>query len=998
MNNEAFLQRLRDGSLEEGRAYINEQIAELGDYDAVGNALADEALARLYSPFLSLKLAELLTFYGEQVQHLPTRALGLKARGDALVQMTLYQAALESLDESGTLFLQVGDEENWAHSRISWMTAATSLGQVEEALRAAGKAREIFAHLNQTYWVCVIDHNTAWVYMQTGRYQEVNALYERMLTIYPTLEDANDMFLERAIAMAKHGLAVNLSLLGKFEQAYLVLQEAQQSFRALSETDMVVNAEIDLASFDHGQGYFGSAIQRYYHAQDLLKQYTIHNPTMEANLKLQIANILVKLNRADEARQLASEAVTIYRGLDTSLDTMNALREYATALAPSGHFKEALAALDEAATLFSRGELTHHVLAIKLQRAEVHLLMNNFNAAFQEASALTTLFEQQGLIARAVRSNLIVVEALLGLADQQHETAQATLFLQKAATLGRSVALQARRSHLQEEVYQSQSLLGRLFALQGDSKKALRRYRAAITQIERILDDLLYDLSPSFLRTAWAVYSETIALFLQQKHYERAFHYLERARSMALRQYLNRSRAAPVELAETDAPSPELLEKNALILRTQDELNTWQELYRSQSKLLAEIDSPLVPAVDQETLRAEMKRGEARINELFERLYLQQATRLLAPRGAREREHEANLLDVARLRQHLQTGQLLLAYFLHKERLVIFAVTSESLFVHEIADGMQQIKRLLPFLHAHLQPGGWPDPQQPPQQAIRQMLRKLYQLLIAPVADYLPPVPDQLIIVPYGPLHTLPFHALYDGTRFLIEQFQISYLPTSNLLSPTTHSTTEADTRKTPLVFCYSGKGQLQHALAEANMLAQMLEARSYLEEEATIAHLSEQAPGSPIIHIATHGHSRLDAPNFSAVTLADGRFSAIDAFSLDLRNCELVTLSGCETGLALIGGGDEQLGLGRAFLAAGAQSLVISLWPVEDSATSELMQNFYQHLLQGASRVQALGEAQRQLIHSSTLAHTHPYYWAAFRLVGQTGPLCSYESYCEEG
>jgi CHAT domain-containing protein len=139
---------------------------------------------------------------------------------------------------------------------------------------------------------------------------------------------------------------------------------------------------------------------------------------------------------------------------------------------------------------------------------------------------------------------------------------------------------------------------------------------------------------------------------------------------------------------------------------------------------------------------------------------------------------------------------------------------------------------------------------------------------------------------------------------------------------------------------------------------------------------------------MATHGHSRLDAPNFSSVLLADGRFNAIDAFSLDLWDCELVTLSGCETGLALIGGGDEQLGLGRAFLAAGAKTLVMSLWPVEDNATNELMQLFYQNLLRGESKVEALKNAQYTLLHREGSSYAHPYYWAAFRLVGEVGPL----------
>lgn len=999
MNTAWLLQHLRESSLAEGQAYLTAHSEELTDHDALGNALADEALARLYSPFLSLKLAELLTFFGEYTQYLPAHALGLKAKGDALVQITLYRAALENLDTAGAEFLQLGDEDNWARSRISWITAATSLGRVEDALSEAARARAVFQRLEQPYLVCKIDHNTARIYRQVGRYQEAHALYEQMLTIYPTLQDCSDVLIQRAVAMAKHSMAVNLSYLGHFDQAYHLLQQALASFQALSETNLIINAESDLAKFEYSQGYYGSAIQRYYHTQDFLAQHAVDNPKVVADVKFLIASILVKLNRANEAEQLAHEAVEIYRQLDVSLDTMDALREYAITLVANGRLKDALATLEEAEMLFAQGGLEHYTLATKLQRLEVHLLMQDFPTVYQEARTLKPLFEAQGLVARAVRTSLIQVEALLNQAEQQQEAEQRTLFLQEAANIAKTAFHQARQHRLQEEIYRSQGLLGRLFALQKEWTKARRCYLSAIVHIEYILDDLLYDLSPSFLQTAWAVYDEIIALYLQQGLPEQAFHYLERARSMALRQYVNRSRTAPPasERSEHDTATPnEWLEKNALILRMQNELKGWQEDYRKQSALLAQMDTSVSLALDQEALQAELKRCEAKISELFERLNLQQATRQLAPREEKRTRRDTPLLSIAQLQQRLKPGQLLLAYFLHKERLIIFAVTPERLVAHEIPDGMRQLKRLLPFLHAHLQPGGWTDPQQPPQPAIRQLLRKLYDLLIAPVAKHLPAQHEQIIIVPYGSLHELPFHALYDGSQFLIEQFQISYLPASSLLlaqteTPTTEIFANADVQA-PLVFGYSGQGYLQHALEEAKTLAKILQARCYLEEEATIARLSEQASGSPIIHLATHGHSRLDAPNFSAVTLADGRFNAIDAFNLNLQGCELVTLSGCETGLALSSGGDEQLGLGRAFLASGARTLVISLWPVEDQATSKLMQLFYQNLLQGTSKVQALCDAQRTLIHGSQAAYTHPYYWAAFRLVGATDALRSLE------
>jgi len=461
---------------------------------------------------------------------------------------------------------------------------------------------------------------------------------------------------------------------------------------------------------------------------------------------------------------------------------------------------------------------------------------------------------------------------------------------------------------------------------------------------------------------------------------------------------MNTSKTSPGEnegMVESTS-SPALQANSAAILRTQDELKELQEEYHRYSALLAQIDTSVSPTVDREIIQAELKRCEAKLSELFERLYLHQATRQLTPHAKRNAKRDAKQLDVTQLRQHLSSDQLLLAYFLHKERLVIFALSAEHLVTHEIPDGMRQLKRLLPFLHAHLHPGGWPNPQQPPQQGVRSMLNKLYNLLIAPVTMLLPPPTGYLTIVPYGPLHALPFHALYDGSHFLVENYQVNYLPASSLLGEFDASSKERDISFTktgvvpgsPLIFGYSGHGHLQRALEEARTVTAMLCGHCYLEDEATVARLIEQAPGSPIIHLATHGRSRLDAPNFSSILLADGQFNAIDAFRLDLKGCELVTLSGCETGLALSGGGDEQLGLGRAFLAAGANTLVMSLWPVEDNATNELMQLFYQHLLRGESKVQALRAAQCALIHRTASIYPHPYYWAAFRLVGDIGPL----------
>jgi CHAT domain-containing protein len=99
----------------------------------------------------------------------------------------------------------------------------------------------------------------------------------------------------------------------------------------------------------------------------------------------------------------------------------------------------------------------------------------------------------------------------------------------------------------------------------------------------------------------------------------------------------------------------------------------------------------------------------------------------------------------------------------------------------------------------------------------------------------------------------------------------------------------------------------------------------------------------------------------------------------LDLAGA-LVTLSACESGRNEVFAGDELMGLTRAFLGAGATTLVASLWLVQDETTAELMENWYEHLSEGSGRATALRNAQLTLKDK----YSHPYYWAPFVLIGQ--------------
>ncbi|HET9999805.1 MAG TPA: tetratricopeptide repeat protein, partial [Ktedonobacteraceae bacterium] len=586
MDTDHLLQQIRDLSLGDGRQLVTKYAAALSNPAAFGILLADEALKELYTPFFSLKLAEVLISFGDGVRHLSSHALGLKAKGDALVQIGHFREAIECLDAAGEEFLCLGDEGNWARSRISWMTASESLGHVEEALREANRARSVFERLGEQYWAAIVAVNTAVIYDHMGRYQDAIQLYTYARATFLTVVDQPETAIKRAIAIAEFDQAVSFCRLGRFAEALQLQQQAYASLIALGDTQLTIFIEIDMANIDYTQGYYGQALLRYVRARDALSQNdtgTPTNPMLLAELKLWMANCLTKLNRSQEACQLVEEAVDLYRQSGTSLQTSNALREYGTALRASGKLPEALDALREALVLFHHGGLGHFVRTTKLQQAEILLEMGNSDEAYTLARQIREQVDDQSFMVQSVGAALIMAEALLLDARQASGKDNQTPLLEQAALLCKQSALQAKDHHLQEEIYKSHYLLGRIFAFQGNSFKAAKHYLAAIIQIERILKNLAFDLSPSFLHSAWAVYEAMVVLCLQQSQRERAFSYLERARSVALSQYLRQASSQYDKQSEQDeiAVQPELQANKTTALRIQYELREWQEKYHS---------------------------------------------------------------------------------------------------------------------------------------------------------------------------------------------------------------------------------------------------------------------------------------------------------------------------------------------------------------------------------------------------------------------------------
>jgi CHAT domain-containing protein/tetratricopeptide (TPR) repeat protein len=325
----------------------------------------------------------------------------------------------------------------------------------------------------------------------------------------------------------------------------------------------------------------------------------------------------------------------------------------------------------------------------------------------------------------------------------------------------------------------------------------------------------------------------------------------------------------------------------------------------------------------------------------------------------------------------------------------------------------------------------------PDNEAVVQLGRKLYDLTFAKLRSALGSSTN-VLMAPDGVLNVIPFAALVDtNNEVLIKRFTFTYLTSGRDLlrlqaktkaqgggvifaDPKFESTTTKPAPGTRGVRSVElgqrtweplpGTGQEADAVAKT-----MRGLTLYRGEQATESQL-KTVRGPKILHLATHGffledERRMVDPNAideqhtpvfenpllrSGLVLAganklssgadDGIVTAMEASGLDLSGTQLVVLSACETGVGKVTNGDGVYGLRRALVIAGAESLVMSLWQVDDTATQRLMTGYYTKLGKGQSRGSALREVQLEL--QRTPKYAHPFYWASFVPTGSDAPL----------
>lgn len=238
-----------------------------------------------------------------------------------------------------------------------------------------------------------------------------------------------------------------------------------------------------------------------------------------------------------------------------------------------------------------------------------------------------------------------------------------------------------------------------------------------------------------------------------------------------------------------------------------------------------------------------------------------------------------------------------------------------------------------------------------------------------------------ICFVPAGPLVQFPFAALpYEG-RDLIERNPLATLPS---LSASAYWRATETLRGIRAVVLGDSTGDLPEARKEADYVARLFGVEPHLQHRVVRFNVVDSISSCSLLHVACHAQFVASAPSLSGFSLADGStLSARELRELNLR-ARLVVLSGCESGRVEVLAGDEAIGLSASILYAGAQAVIASLWRVHDEQTRHLMSTFYSELVHNrADLARALQSAQCHVLSRSGTRSRHPYYWAAFQLLG---------------
>lgn len=889
------------------------------------------------------------------------QALALLSRANAYtVVMGKYREGVPLYEQAGELYASLGEQVLQAQSRIGLTIALASLGRYEEAIQQAEWARRVLQENDQWFHLARINVNMAVIQSRLGRDVEALALFDQARSAY---EELGQKY-QPPWLRVELNRAVILRNLGRFESAIHAGRTATDHYTKLGQEVAAARAKQTLAITYFIIGRYNESLQLLDETREVLLKDGRERQGML--VEIFISDCLLQLGRYNDVLEKCQRVRGLFSMLGTHYEVGQAILNEASAYAGLGQYARARSSLEEAREIFEREGNQVAAAEADLQEALVLLAQGDNKAALRLAQYCAGVFANWELPIWQARAQLVAGRAAL----QEGES-------EEAQQLARSVIEIAEQRGVPDLRYAGNHLLGEIAARGGEFESGLEALEEAIQDVERLCGRMMVEFRAAFVADKARLYEDAVQLCLLNGEPEKSLAYAERSKSRALLELLaHRIDLSLHARSESDQP---------LVQELIDLQDTRNRLYRrlESGEGYGQRGETSAFEIDRHSVEQEVLEVEKRITDLWHRLLVRNA----------DYAREAALWQVRAepAGPYLDEHSLLVEYFSIHGELIAFLVTKNETTPIQLGTPLSEVERLLGLLWLNfrslsrsLQNSHSSAVLAGLEKNAQGILKQLYARVFEPLEPALKSFPGitHLLMVPHAALHYLPFQSLYDGSRYLLERYELSYLPGSSFLK----YSQPRPSGEEMLSVGHSYQGQLPHAETEAESLAAIWPSSSLLlGDQATLESLRRGCSQADILHLATHGDFRGDNPLFSGLALADGWLTTLDIFNLRLK-ASLVTLSACQTGRSLIAGGDELLGLMRALMAAGAATQVLTLWAVEDRSTAQLMETFYRLLSKGARKGEALRSAQLVLRQENSTAH--PYFWAPFFLVGDPGPL----------
>ena len=898
----------------------------------------------------SLRLSEAAIAIARIVGSELSMAHAIRIKANAKYALGCHPHAVKLYLEAIRRFQACGDETELGRTLSVSILSLNLCGKYDAAFAAAEQAREIFTRLGDELRLARLDINFGNIYYRQDRFTEALDCYQRAYRVVSTLQDVEGM------GVVLSNLAVCFISLGQFDEALQTHQEARQVCASYDMPRLVAQADYNIAYLYYLRGEYSRAIDTLRATRDECEQVGDHYHHALCNLDL--SELYLELNLSTEAADLAGRAHTEFENLGMGYEKAKSLAFEAIAMSQQGLVRLSLKAFARARAMFEIEKNCVWPSLIDLYRALVLFHEGREDEAGPLAEAALQFFDSSRLPAKAALCRLLLARIAQRAGDLSSARHQCLGALHELKDLQAPVTKQ-----------QAFLLMGHIESACGNAKEAYSCFRASRHALEELRSNVRGpELKLAFLKNRLEVYEVLVDACIEtgsEASFKEAFSYIEEAKSRTLGDQM----LHPGPGANDEGPVGDLAPRIGSI---RSELNCY---YR-----LVEIEQlrPDKGSTDRlQRLQAQVGKRERDLVHLLHETSVREKTQLgTLPLQNTALDQIHQVLDADTLLvEYFQSGDRILACLLHRGKLDIVPIGRSSPIGNQL--------RLLKFQLSKFRLGqAYTEAfHSSLLQTTRAHLKAIYDAVLGPIHDRLDC--RHLLIVPHGPLHYVPFHALFDGQRYLIDEHTVSYAPSARIYYVCQKKAVNVCGSTLLMGIPDERAPLIAHEILSLGTI--LPDSKIYIGAAATEEVLGTEGQDCRIVHVATHGRFRRDNPLFSSIRLGSSYLSVYDLYQLRL-SAELVTLSGCMTGLNVVDAGDELIGLARGLFQAGAKSLLLSLWDVHDASAATFMLTFYAHLQRGMDRANAVREAMLQVRERCP----HPYHWASFVLMGSYGPLAS--------